>query len=192
MSLKSRLGREKTLFSETKRIVEDIKAREASLQKRLKSRATWTDPEDVANYRRQKNIEDQWKRIDAVTKDRRCSFCCEGPMLELKKIVVMKEFRGALCRSCFNSYVKAKHTRPPVETIVERTDIRIWYRPNIIAQSRMCLGISSRVFAKRAGWSQAYQSQLENGASHTITLETFKTLYDTLEWFTDKSLLVKE
>ena len=120
----------------------------------------WDDPVDRADYARAVRLAKRVARLDRLVPDRRCPNCKEV-VPDPRAWVVSR--RGALCRSCHQ--VIRRGASPGLaegnEVVFPSVVRRYSLDPAALHRSRTSTGLSSAAFARRCGWSRAWQQRLE-------------------------------
>jgi hypothetical protein len=149
---------------------------EQVLQREVALKCDWDDADDVLLYRRYKNQKARIARIEELVPDLKCPICKHvrtGP----RQWIVNRRQTLIVCRSCFQRCHPKENVAihdlmfvPFVEP-----EPRFILHSAVLKQARLNLGISMKEFAMSAGWTGAYQSQLESEHPHNIPSVSFKT-----------------
>lgn len=158
------------VFDQAKRRLDAIEEARDSYEKEIGQKCDWSNPEDVAEYRRWKNKKVREQR---VPQDRICPKCKQR-ILDLSRWVVKTDV--VCCRSCYQMMISVKTPKGPMEVVPaifgEDIQIRVPINYEAIVEARSVSGVSRRKFAGKVGWSYERQRDLEYGKIKTIDLDT--------------------
>jgi hypothetical protein len=163
-------------FRDARDLLIGIEIAERQFKREQFKKCDWDDPEDVASYRKQTNIEWRNKFLDKKYPDRRCP-CCGRIVLQTNRWVIDKNKRKGMCKSCFKRLANNK-----VPDTVQLFDHKLFaperysFDPQLLLQARELTGLSVREFSRIAGWGRTYQQKLENGEIKAISVETANVL----------------
>jgi DNA-binding transcriptional regulator YiaG len=150
-------------FSKAKEILRDVERHSRQ------TKCDWDDPLDVAEYRRAERTEDRTALLDLLAPRRVCPECGTTRPLS-RSWVLNKRKTAAMCRSCYQRRFEPNQVY--VDTSIFESETRYRVDGAALEEMRTSLGMTISEFARRAGWSRQYQSQLESGSVTSVTHET--------------------
>ena len=152
-------------FSQVKEAVDGVELALADMRRRVRTKCSWDDPEDVALYKVDRRLEERNNALRRLVPKRICPIC-ENEFLLSKSWVVNRMQTKAVCMSCYT----AKQGGEAGDIF---TNPRVRYDVDGVAfiKTREMYGVSRGRFAALVGWSSNRQQQLETGNVISISEE---------------------
>lgn len=163
-------------FAKAADILAGVKAFEERLRKYVERKCDWEIPEDVANYKRSKRFA---KRATLLPVNRLCPCCGECRPNPRQWIVVAGE--TAVCRSCWQRVGGVAGEVQFELQIVGEPVVRYPVVGLALRTVREGLCLSKREFARRMGWSAAYQLKLESEQVTVVREEVARKLLEVVK-----------
>lgn len=174
-------------FREARQRLDDLRSAEEELLRQITTECDWSNPEDIAAYRAERRRHVRETLLERLVPDRRCPSCGQKRMRS-RSWVVMRAEDFVVCRACFfraNSSVEREEGKPKRGEVfgAKMTEIRYPLSGEEFRRRREAI-CGEREFARRAGWSRAYQRRLESGRVKTVseaTKEVIETVFEEVE-----------
>lgn len=169
-------------FTKAKDAIAGLAQAEAEKARHDKELCSWEDPSDVAFYRSEKKQRERERMIRRVSPKMNCPMCKEVEP-NIRQWIVSRDRSRTMCRKCF---YKLQHNPPPSGKIKTMLPLAK-HEPRFIVDDELLTdlidktGISSRHFARLAGWSASYQQKLENGSINSVSEENLGILVKVFE-----------
>lgn len=149
----------KSVYRVAKAIVISADAADADFRRQVNSKCEWSNPEDVAFYKREDRRKKRRRILDElVGKERRCP-CCRECILDPKGWMVRLDGRIALCRSCYSRH------RPATEPIIAKGIFNVVTRYEVngkeLKRIRIAAGLSLAAMGRAVGVQASRIFQIE-------------------------------
>lgn len=165
--MSSTLPNNRTPSGYIQRAVSAIEKARKAYERELGRACDWNNPDDVAAYKASLRRKTREMLLPAT---RVCPQCHKT------------EPNGRLWDVSTGTCLSCSRMGHPTEVVLCAnlfTEIkRVAINHTAIKHLRKALGISSNQFAAKCGWSQAYQTKLENGNVKTISIESRNALFN--------------
>ena len=155
-----------------------IEIAEAEYLAECNRKCDWSDPNDIAEYRREERMKERNEVLDRIVKTRKCPVC-QQLKLDPSSWVISANCRKAICRSCYFRKWPVRTVNSPERIFVEER--RFAVDGKVIRRLREGIGCSNREFSRRAGWGRTYQTSIEKGEVRTVSNETAEVILKVFE-----------
>lgn len=167
--------------------IEHAEEKEQKRKDRLNSRlCDWNDEEDVLIYRRNKRREKREEILQLHLVDRKCPRCKQVITHSRNAVVIKKDqdIQSVTCRSCHFKTLDPNRDvldKSLLEDLLTGKAVRYTISRRVFLEICVWTSVSSREIARRCGWGQGKQRQLEDGSVKTMTLEQLDAFVGFLE-----------
>ena len=166
------------IFKSAKELLDSIAVEQCRIKKfRL---CDWEDPLDIAEYKKEKRIEERWSVIKRFSINNRCPTCLRL-IMDVRSWIISKDKTAVICKSCFKR-VKSNQPLDHLKIVEEKLFSICKYEIDgrLLSKVRDEAGISIREFARRVGWSRSYQQKLEAGDLKNVSIENAEFILQVL------------
>lgn len=151
------------------------------LERSKLAKCDWKDPEEVAMYQSERNLQARMKYIYELAPKLHCPLCGRGPLIASTEWIVNVHQDSAMCRRCFHTlrnYTPNNNvdlSKDEMFSLLFRfANISYYVDGHRLRMLRAFYGVNAAQLADKCGWSAAYQSSIEAG--NTATLKHDKVL----------------